>query len=482
MRRLTLAAAVLALLLAGCGWLGGAGDPGGAPGGGQESPGDAARQEAEVRRVVEEFGRRLQMVSLLGPEDQVRQAMEEHYGPYVTPQLLEAWQADPLSAPGRTVSSPWPDRIEIDAVTQLPGGDYQVDGRIIEVTSVEQGTDQAAAVRPVTLVVRRVDDRWLIDQVTLGEYRETARVAYESRAYGFRVALPASWEGFTVVTGSWEGRALVDDPGAAGGPVQAGDLAAHGPLLRIRHAAWTAQRPRQDIPIMVFTLRQWEDLQQGRFSVGAAPVPPTELARNDVYVLALPARYNYEFPEGYEEVEAILAQSPVEPLPLTPNQAEAADILASLPAPAAPAAALLEEDAGAVVGWFTALEAWLKDVVLLPNTLQERGAEADGGVREQARGALLAYFGPEYAGGILDAYWVPASPGEEVYSLEPTEAPGILPFMAEVQVLSVDRSQVVIHAENPPPALWEDVTVTYRLSWLEGEDSFRVEAINIEGR
>lgn len=77
---------------------------------------------------------------------------------------------------------------------------------------------------------------------------------------------------------------------------------------------------------------------------------------------------------------------------------------------------------------------------------------------------------------------MPASPGEEVYSLEPTEAPGILPFMAEVQVLSVDRSQVVIHAENPPPALWEDVTVTYRLSWLEGEDSFRVEAINIEGR
>ena len=33
---------------------------------------------------------------------------------------------------------------------------------------------------------------------------------------------------------------------------------------------------------------------------------PIELGRNSDYVFALPARYNYAFPEGYEEVDDII--------------------------------------------------------------------------------------------------------------------------------------------------------------------------------
>ena len=79
-----------------------------------------------------------------------------------------------------------------------------------------------------------------------------------------------------------------------------------GELISIRHPEWTSQNQRQDIPIMIFTLIQWTSLQQGEFHIGAAPIGPKELGRNTSYVFALPARYNYAFPEGYEEVESIL--------------------------------------------------------------------------------------------------------------------------------------------------------------------------------
>lgn len=39
---------------------------------------------------------------------------------------------------------------------------------------------------------------------------------------------------------------------------------------------------------------------------------PKELARNSKYLFALPARYNYAFPTGYEEVEKILEGNPLQ--------------------------------------------------------------------------------------------------------------------------------------------------------------------------
>ena len=52
-------------------------------------------------------------------------------------------------------------------------------------------------------------------------------------------------------------------------------------------------------------------IQQEKISVSAAPIPPSELGRNNKYVFALPARYNYSFPIGYEEVDKILKENPL---------------------------------------------------------------------------------------------------------------------------------------------------------------------------
>jgi hypothetical protein len=124
----------------------------------------------EVIKLVEEFGEALKNVSLLAPKDVVVKAIEDNYSPYVTKELLRKWINDPRNAPGRISSSPWPERIEISEVERLSEGEYSVKGKIIEVTSTEVGSGGAAAVRAVELIVRRVGNNWLIDEMTTGKY------------------------------------------------------------------------------------------------------------------------------------------------------------------------------------------------------------------------------------------------------------------------------------------------------------------------
>lgn len=122
-------------------------------------------------------------------------------------------------------------------------------------------------------------------------------VIYTNTQYGFNFTLPVSWKGYTIVNATWDGTT----PGKNGEKT-----VATGPLISIRHPLWTAAVPRQDIPIMVFTTDQWNAMQKDQFHIGAAPINPSELGRNAKYVLALPARYNYAYPVGYEEVDAII--------------------------------------------------------------------------------------------------------------------------------------------------------------------------------
>lgn len=84
-------------------------------------------------------------------------------------------------------------------------------------------------------------------------------------------------------------------------------------MFSIRHPLWTAASKRQDIPILIYFLAQWNALSKEEFNMGAAPIPPSELGRNAAYVFALPARYNYAFPAGYQEVEQILQGNPLHP-------------------------------------------------------------------------------------------------------------------------------------------------------------------------
>jgi len=88
--------------------------------------------EREARAAVEGFGARLQKVSLLATDASL--VIEEEYGAFVEPALLARWQHEPLEAPGRQASSPWPDRIEIVRVARQGSG-YVVEGEIVLRTS-----------------------------------------------------------------------------------------------------------------------------------------------------------------------------------------------------------------------------------------------------------------------------------------------------------------------------------------------------------
>ncbi|MEH7109513.1 hypothetical protein [Bacillus sp. JJ1764] len=135
------------------------------------------------------------------------------------------------------------------------------------------------------------------------EGHEQDTIVYKNNEYGFTFSLPKSWAGYQIVKESWEGVSINQEQS---------NIIENGPILFIRHPEWTEVKPRQDIPIMIFTHNQWTLLQNGEFHIGAAPIGPTLLGQNKDYVFALPARYNFAFLEGYEEVENILKNQPLQ--------------------------------------------------------------------------------------------------------------------------------------------------------------------------
>jgi hypothetical protein len=90
-------------------------------------------------------------------------------------------------------------------------------------------------------------------------------------------------------------------------------------LLRPRSCAyhpksqWTETDPREDIPIWIFTLDQWNRIQNDHLIVSAAPFPPTELGHNKRFVFALPPRYLHDELAGWEEVFKINTNHPLHP-------------------------------------------------------------------------------------------------------------------------------------------------------------------------
>jgi hypothetical protein len=117
---------------------------------------------AQVRIVVAGLGDQLQKMPLIAPADLISQGMDLYYGMYVHPDLLAKWKADPLNAPGRLTSSPWPDRIDVTTVTKNKDGTYTVDANIIEIARNTGGTTTVAATIPVRFTLTLGPDGWQI--------------------------------------------------------------------------------------------------------------------------------------------------------------------------------------------------------------------------------------------------------------------------------------------------------------------------------
>jgi hypothetical protein len=144
---------------------------------------------------------------------------------------------------------------------------------------------------PLSQQVRQQSDR-----ADAGKAQPAKSIVYKNKKYRFRFSLPRSWKGYALIVEQWHGSS--DQK---------------GPEILIRHLLWTAANPRQDIQVMVFTLAQWELIDQGEPVVSAAPVGPGELGRNAKYVLAVPPRYSAAGLLGCDDVIEIMQQNSLHP-------------------------------------------------------------------------------------------------------------------------------------------------------------------------
>jgi hypothetical protein len=124
----------------------------------------------EAGQVVQDFGAHLRNVSLLAPATDDKAAMDENYGPYVAPELLAQWEADPSKALGRETSSPYPARIQIGQ-QGAQDDEYVVYGTVVEMAQ-GSGGEEVVGTYPVEFALKQYDGRWMIYSAVKGDYSQ----------------------------------------------------------------------------------------------------------------------------------------------------------------------------------------------------------------------------------------------------------------------------------------------------------------------
>ena len=138
---------------------------------------DPISQESAVN-VVTEFGKVLQKVPLTAEKDVIAKTIKKEYTPYISKDLLDKWLNEPASAPGRDVSSPWPDHIEITQ-TRAVGDEYQINGNLIYMTSNEVEHGGNAGIRQISAIVYMYQKDALITDFLVGEEMENVGTSGE---------------------------------------------------------------------------------------------------------------------------------------------------------------------------------------------------------------------------------------------------------------------------------------------------------------
>jgi hypothetical protein len=104
-------------------------------------------------------------------------------------------------------------------------------------------------------------------------------VLYYNSQYNFTFWLPASWHSHSELIQQWEGDTHL--------PAEK----ERGPMIVLRHRHWKADDPYQDIPILVFSRKQWSGMHDGQFFVGVGGVWE-EIGHNSHYVFGISSRFN----------------------------------------------------------------------------------------------------------------------------------------------------------------------------------------------
>lgn|GEM_PF-2297041 len=131
-----------------------------------------AEEKAQITELLDNFGRELTNVTIIDPENVVAEQIKEHYTPYLTSNLLSKWVLDPSLAMGRTTSSPWPDRIEVDSMEKVDNDKIEVQGYVVWVASGGQNGVEVTATVPAVFFVKKDSStgKFLIDNAFSNKY------------------------------------------------------------------------------------------------------------------------------------------------------------------------------------------------------------------------------------------------------------------------------------------------------------------------
>ncbi len=125
---------------------------------------------------------------------------------------------------------------------------------------------------------------------------------YHNAQYDFTFFLPASWQGYSVLIQQWQG-------GYYSPALDKEVITEHGQEIILRHPQWKTNDLYQDIPIVVFTQKQWGEERNGKASADiSAGGVIDELWHNRKYVFAMSSRYNAaDEVKGWREAADIIA-------------------------------------------------------------------------------------------------------------------------------------------------------------------------------
>jgi hypothetical protein len=121
-----------------------------------------------IYQVVGEFGARLKDVVITTSDQDVITAVDFNLKQLITDRLYRVFVQDKIRIPGRYVSRPWPERIEINSVQMLDSGSYTVHGNQVVMTDDTVAHGGNAGETPITLTLKKVNGVWLVDDVTGG--------------------------------------------------------------------------------------------------------------------------------------------------------------------------------------------------------------------------------------------------------------------------------------------------------------------------
>lgn len=94
------------------------------------------------------------------------QAVDANLKEFITDRLYRVFAQDPSSIPARSGYGEWPEEIRVGTMRKVDDTSYSVSATIVFATSVQTARSQGTTwEKPVTLALKKVSGRWLIDDV-----------------------------------------------------------------------------------------------------------------------------------------------------------------------------------------------------------------------------------------------------------------------------------------------------------------------------